>query len=117
MVFGWVQDDGATNAGPAALFPDEESMKVPIRNFAHALTDEDYQKLFSLYPAEDFEQDVANYDATKAESDPVAPVHWYRVSRILRDMLFTCSSIDFGFEMWKQSRALDQEFAGVRLCK
>lgn len=42
-------------------------------------------------------------------------VHWFRASRILRDMLFTCSSIDFGFESSKRSKANDDNFAGVRL--
>ena len=115
MVFGWTQDDGATNAGPAPLFTEEENMKVPIQNFAHALTDQDYSQLFSLYLASDFQQEVASYEARKTEADPVAPVHWFRVSRILRDVLFTCSSIDFGYEMSRQSRSLDPSFTGVRL--
>ncbi|ROW05794.1 hypothetical protein VMCG_05222 [Cytospora schulzeri] len=114
VVFGWTEDDGATNAGPAHLFQEEDSMKVPIRSFAHALTDEDYSRLFSLYPVADFEEEVARYEAIKTEADPVAPVHWFRVSRILRDMLFTCSSIDFGYEMSRQSRSLDPSFSGVR---
>lgn len=114
IVFGWTQDDGATNAGPAPLFEKEEDMKSPIRNFAHALTDEDYEHLFSLYPASDFEQEVRNYEARKGDSDPTAPVHYFRVSRIMRDLLFTCSSIDFGYEMWRQSKALDPSFSAVR---
>ncbi|KAI0505911.1 alpha/beta-hydrolase [Xylaria bambusicola] len=104
MVFGWVQDDGATNAGPAPLFQSEEDMKTPIRNFAHALTDDDYAKLFSLYPAKSFQEDVHNYEARKAEDDPDASVHYFRIARIMRDLLFTCSSIDFGFEIARQSQ-------------
>lgn len=115
IVLGWTQDDGATNAGPAPSFQTEEDMKGPIKNFAHALTDEDYEKLFSLYPAADFEQDVQNYEARKSESDPVAPVHYFRVARILRDLLFTCSSIDFGFHVSTQSRQENPGFPGVRL--
>lgn len=90
-------------------------MKAAILNFAHRFTEEDFSQLFSLYPASDFEQEVINYEAIKAESDPVAPVHWFRVSRMLRDILFTCSSIDFGFQMSKQSKTLDKDFQGVRL--
>lgn len=115
VVLGWTQDDGATNAGPAPSFQTEEDMKVPIKNFAHALTEEDYENLFSLYPAADFEQDVQNYEARKSESDPVAPVHYFRVARIMRDLLFTCSSIDFGFHVSKQSREQDPSFPGTRL--
>lgn len=104
-MLGWAQDDGATNAGPAALFPEEEDMKAAIRNFAHRLTEDDFGRLFALYPASDFEPDVASYEATRAAaSDPAAPVHWFRVARMLRDLLFTCSSIDFGYEMSRQSR-------------
>lgn len=114
IVFGWTQDDGATNTGPAPMFQTEEDMKTPIKSFAHSLTDDDYEELFSLYPASDFEQEVYNYEARKSDSDPVAPVHWFRVARIMRDLLFTCSSIDFGFEVWKQSKALDPMFPGVR---
>lgn len=115
IVLGWTQDDGATNAGPAPAFQTEEDMKYPIRKFAHALTDEDYERLFSLYPASDFEQDVRNYEARKSESDPVAPVHYFRISRIMRDLLFTCSSIDFAFEISRQSKQQDHSFPGVRL--
>lgn len=114
-MLGWTQEDGATNAGPASAIPDEASIQNPMLGFFHGLTDEDYRQLFDLYPASDFEQEVANYEATKIDSDPDAPVHWFRASRILRDMLFTCSSIDFGYEMHKQSRALNPDFPGVRL--
>ncbi|KAI0169932.1 Alpha/Beta hydrolase protein [Hypoxylon sp. FL1284] len=107
MVFGWTQDDGAMNAGLAPTFQTEEDMKTPIKNFAHALTDEDFEKLFALYPPSDFEQDVRNYEARKQKSDPDAPVHYFRVARIMRDLLFTCSSIDFGYEVWHQSTRLE----------
>ncbi|RWA10711.1 hypothetical protein EKO27_g4386 [Xylaria grammica] len=85
----------------------EEDMKIPIKIFAHALTDEDYERLFSLYPDGDFKADVHNYEARKAEGDPAAPVHYFRIARIMRDLLFTCSSIGFGFEMGRQSLAVD----------
>ncbi|KAK7756217.1 hypothetical protein SLS62_001810 [Diatrype stigma] len=114
IVFGWTQDDGATNAGPAPMFQTEEDMKTPIKSFAHALSDDDYEHLFALYPASDFEPAVRAYEARKSDSDPVAPVHWFRVSRIMRDLLFTCSAIDFGFEVSRQSKAQDPTFPGVR---
>lgn len=90
-------------------------MKTPIKNFAHALTNRDYERLFALYPVSDFEQDVQNYDARKSKTDPVVSVHYFRVSRILRDMMFTCSSIDFGSELSRQSKAENPSFPGVRL--
>ncbi|KAI4861913.1 Alpha/Beta hydrolase protein [Hypoxylon rubiginosum] len=115
MVFGWAQDDGATNAGLAPTFQKEDDMKAPIKGFAHALTDADYEELFSHYPASDFEEEVESYESRRGESDPVAPVHYFRVSRILRDILFTCSSVQFGYEMSRQSKALDVNYPGVRL--
>lgn len=115
IVLGWTQDDGATNVGPAPAFQAEEDMKAPIKNFAHALTDEDYEHLFSLYPAANFEQDVRNYEARKSEADPAAPVHYFRIARIMRDLLFTCSSIDFGYHVSWQSKQKDPSFPGVRL--
>lgn len=115
LVLGWTQDDGATNAGPAPAFQTEEDMKAPIKNFAHALTDEDYEHLFSLYPAADFEQDVRNYEVRKGESDPDAPVHYFRIARMMRDLLFTCSSLDFGYHVSRQSKQRDPGFPGVRL--
>jgi hypothetical protein len=71
--------------------------------------------LLSHYDPADFEDDVKNYEARKADNDPVISVHYFRLSRILRDLLFTCSSIDYGFEISKQSRAENPNFAGVRL--
>lgn len=79
---------------------------MSIRRFMHALTDEDYAQLFAHYPAADFEPELARYEASRGESDPVVPVHWFRASRILRDLLFTCSSIDFGHEMARRRSAL-----------
>lgn len=115
LVLGWTQDDGATNAGPTSNFPDEDSIKTPLQSFFHALTDDDYRELFALYPASDFELELANYEATKSDSDPDVPIHWFRASRIVRDMLFTCSSLDFALEMTKHSRTLNTSYAGARL--
>ncbi|KAF2826767.1 alpha/beta-hydrolase [Ophiobolus disseminans] len=115
IVFGWTQDDGAMNAGPAYLTKDEDAMKSAIKNFASALNDKDFDKLFSLYTAADFESRMRSYELTKDEGDPIVPVHYFRLSQILRDMLFTCSSIDFGYEMRKHSLARGREDSGVRL--
>ncbi|OTA61481.1 alpha/beta-hydrolase [Hypoxylon sp. EC38] len=115
MIFGWTHDDASVNAAPGIGYHTEEDMKRAIKPWAHALTDDDYEDIFSLYPASDFEEEFSNYEARKKESDPVIPIHFYRVSRILRDILFTCSSINFGFEMSRQSKALDPNFPGVRL--
>ncbi|KAK8054437.1 alpha/beta-hydrolase [Apiospora phragmitis] len=101
MVFSWTHDDGATNAGLPTSFKTEADIKTPIQSFA-ALTDEDYASLFALYPASDFEVEVANYEARKGrgQNGPATSVHYFRAARILRDL---------------PSKALDPSFAGVRM--
>ncbi|KAK8012240.1 hypothetical protein PG991_009615 [Apiospora marii] len=115
MVFGWTHDDGATNAGLPTTLKTQDDIKTPIKKFAHALTDEDYATLFALYPASDFAAEVAIYEARKSANDPVISVHYFRAARILRELLYTCSSLDFGAEMTSQSRVLDPAFPGVRM--
>ncbi|KAK8085107.1 hypothetical protein PG997_006378 [Apiospora hydei] len=103
IALGWTHDDGATNAGPATDFQTEADIQTAIRHFAHALTDDDYAALFALYPASDFAVEVHSYEARKAAADPAVEVHYFRAARILRDLLFTCSSLDFASEMSKPS--------------
>lgn len=112
MVFGWAQDDGAMNAGPAQLIQTEEDMVAPIQRFAKRLTTSDFTELFSHYPVADFEETVANYEAQKEAADPEVSVHFFRLARIIRDLLFTCSSIDFSYEISKQAKP---SFSGTRL--
>jgi hypothetical protein len=115
IVYGWTQDDGAMNAGPAHLIQTEEDMKPAIKNFASTLSDEDFSQLFSLYTELDFQDRVSNYERTKEENDPEVSVHYFRLAQILRDLLFTCSSIEFGFEMSRQSHDIGSDSQGVRL--
>lgn len=103
------------NAGSAQLIQKEEDMIPVIKGFAHALSNADLSHLFSLYDAIDFDDDVKNYEAEKDDGDPTVSVHFFRLSRILRDLLFTCSSIDFGSEMSKQSQATNMQHSGVYL--
>jgi hypothetical protein len=114
-VLGWTQDDGALNAGPAQLVENEDDMIPIIRSFAHALSDDDLSRMFSLYATTDFDDDVKNYEAEKDDGEPTVSVHFFRLSRILRDLLFTCSSIDFGYEMSKQSQSTNMQHSGVYL--
>ncbi|EPE31992.1 alpha/beta-Hydrolase [Glarea lozoyensis ATCC 20868] len=113
IVFGWTQNDGAINAGPAHLIQTEEDMIMPIKAFAHALTNEQLKTLFSLYPVESFEVELQNY---KTQSPGVeVTVHYFRLSRILRDLLFTCSSLEFGYQMFSQTRTTSNpNFNNVR---
>ncbi|KAI0477365.1 alpha/beta-hydrolase [Xylariaceae sp. FL0804] len=115
IVYGWAHDDGSASATPASNYQTDEDMKDAFKPFAHALTDQDYRELFSLYPAAAFELEHKAYESHKTESDPVAPINFFRVSRMLRDILFSCSSIGFGYEMSRQSKELNEAFPGVRL--
>ncbi len=63
------------NAGSAQLYTNEDDIKNAIQGFAHALTDQDYGKIFSLYPSSEFEEDVASYNAEKGKLDPEVSVH------------------------------------------
>ncbi|KAI0135021.1 Alpha/Beta hydrolase protein [Daldinia grandis] len=115
MIFGWAQDDGAANVESATAIQREEDMKNLMKKFSHSLTDEDYEALFSHYPPSAFEEDLHNYEARRGDSDPVMSIHYFRVSRILRDILFTCPSIDFGYAISRHSIAVNPMFSGVRL--
>ncbi|CCC12658.1 hypothetical protein SMACR_05619 [Sordaria macrospora] len=116
-ILSWAQDDGATNAGPAPLFVSEESMIPALTSFlGHSiLSPSDISTLFSLYPESDFLEEYQSYLSRKSDTDPEAPIHYFRISRILRDILFTCSSIDFGHHLSRASYSEDPDFAGVRL--
>lgn len=104
MIFGWTQDDGAMNAGPGHLIQREEDMVESLKKFSQALTADHLSKIFSLYPVTSFQQELSNYQARKTAQGPEISVHFFRLSRILRDLLFTCSSINYGYEMAKQTR-------------
>lgn len=95
VVFGWTQDNGAMNAGPAHLIIDEDAMAALLRTFAPSLNQDDLRTLFSLYLAADFEPRLYDYNLNKQPGDPEVLVHFFRLSQILRDLLFTCSSLDF----------------------
>jgi hypothetical protein len=90
-------------------------MVNPIKAFASGLSREQMSELFSNYEAGDFRYELDNYEARKEPSDPTVSIHFFRLSRILRDMLFTCSSINFGLAMEKQSKALDNDFPGIHV--
>ena len=90
-------------------------MILPIKGFASGLSTKQMSDLFSHYKPEDFRYELENYEARKESTDPTVSIHFFRLSRILRDMLFTCSSINFGHAVAKQSRVLDSNFPGVCL--
>lgn len=87
----------------------------PIKGFASGLSTKQMSDLFSHYKPDDFRYELENYEARKGITDPTVSIHFFQLSRILRDMLFTCSSINFGHAMAKQSRVLDSSFPGVHL--
>lgn len=103
------------NAGPAHLVQDEEAIISGIKKFTSSLDDADFDKFLQLYSEDDLKPRVDSYNAAKEASNPDVSVHFYRLSQILRDMLFTCSSIDFASEMNKQSQHVNPNFPGTRL--
>jgi hypothetical protein len=104
-VYAWTQDDGALNCGPAHLIQTEEYMKAPILSFASSSTKENLATLFSLYTAADIEDRVVCYESSQKKDNPEESVHYFRLSQILRDLLFTCSSIDFGYYVAKHAKS------------
>jgi carboxylesterase type B len=86
-----------------------------IKRFASDLTDEDLSDIFALYTPDDFHSRLIEYEAAKSEDDSVVYVHYFRLARILRDLLFTCSSIDLGLKICKQSRQADFKPSNVWL--
>lgn len=116
MILGWTQDDGAVNVGIGHLIQNEEDMATRVRSFANSISMDQLSDLFSLYPPSSFQEELHNYEARKNPADPSVTVHYFRIARILRDMLFTCSSIDFGYQMVKHtSLSIDPDFTEVRL--
>jgi hypothetical protein len=103
MVFGWTQDDGVTNDGPPHVIQAESDVIAPIRRFAPLPEPTDFDAFFRHYPASDFEQNVVNYEAFKDAIDPTVSVHFFRLARTLRDILFTYPSINFGADMIRQT--------------
>ncbi|KAL9049516.1 MAG: hypothetical protein Q9162_007187 [Coniocarpon cinnabarinum] len=101
---GWTEDDDGMNAGSAPMINSEEAMKPSITKFAPGLEADQLSQLLSLYPLADFEEDVRNYDARRGADDPPISAHYYAAARILRDMLFTCSSFEFTYQAMKQAR-------------
>jgi carboxylesterase type B len=108
MVIGWTQDDGSANVPPPSMVQTEDDIIPTLKMYAYALAPEQLSMLFLLYPAE-------GYEARKAPGGPTVSVHWFRIARIARDLLFTCSSIDMCYQMIKQTRESgDKAFDGVR---
>ncbi|KAI1120389.1 alpha/beta-hydrolase [Nemania abortiva] len=115
IVFGWAHDDGSGTAIPASLYKSDDDLKGAFKPFTHELTDDDFKKYFSLYPSSDFETELTHYELNKKEGDESVPIHFFRLSKMLRDLLFSCSSIAFGYEMSRQSKEINPNFPGVRL--
>lgn len=115
MILGWTQDDGAMNVGPGHLIQTEDDMINTLKSFV-VLSTKQLSTLFSLYRSDEFQEELDNYNGHKGPGDPEISIHYFRISRILRDMLFTCSSIDFGRQMTQQTRAAgDHDFSSIRL--
>jgi hypothetical protein len=90
-------------------------MIPPLKMLASSLSSDQVSRLFAHYNSIDFIGDVENYDLRRKQNDPVVSVHWFRIARILRDLLFTCPSIEFGHYMATHTDSGDANYPGVRL--
>ncbi|KAF2260318.1 hypothetical protein CC78DRAFT_584992 [Lojkania enalia] len=70
----------------------EDDVIKPIQDFVHALNIEELSTLFSRANT------IHLFQCTSSDS------------LILHDLLFTCSSVDFGYEIFKNSRAMNSSF-------
>ncbi|TGO81863.1 hypothetical protein BPOR_0992g00020 [Botrytis porri] len=104
------------NVDPGHLIQTEEDMITSIKSLVHAMTTVQYAELFDLYPAPDFEEELTNYISQKFAEDPDISVSLFSRFPHLERLLFTCSSIDFGYHMieWTQ-QTLNPTSTGVRL--
>jgi hypothetical protein len=80
--------------GPANLVTSEEDMIAAISVWTRGLTPSEMSALFELYPAEDFASTKTKFQLAHPGSLLIS-IHWFRLSQIMRDVLFTCPSIDF----------------------
>lgn len=93
-MMGWTQNDGSMQVAPPNLVTTEEEMIPTIKQWVYGIDQSQISQLFNLYPAPDFEDEKIAFEAAHPASPGVA-VHWFRLSQMMRDILFTCPSIDF----------------------
>lgn len=117
-ILGYTENDGSMNAGPTGPVNSDKGVLKPLSNFAASLSTEQLLDLFAMYPASGFQQEAADYESTKAKEDPSVSPHWFRLSRILRDLLFVCPAIEYTYQMYKHTRGQSAEtrnFDSVRM--
>jgi hypothetical protein len=73
------------------LTKDEAAMKTALKVFASSLSDQEYDDLFELCSMADFDDRASAYEISKESNESRAPVHYFRLAQILRDLFFTCS--------------------------
>ena len=69
--------------------------------------------MLSLYPASDFNAEATVYNQGKSESDTLT-AQFFRLSRIVRDLIFTCPSFDFAHQLLKHP-PIGRDFSSVRV--
>ena len=104
-------------AGPAPMIHSEDAMIPSIKRYATGLNADQVSKLLSLCPLADFEDDVRLYDSRRGVDDPPVSAHFYAAARILRDVLFSCSSFVFTYQAMKHARMdpTHKSFNNVRM--
>jgi hypothetical protein len=92
------------DAGPAQrLNEDQYTLRIIKRVFGRSSI-EPIPGLLVHHKADDPTHDVEIYQRNKAPTAPQVSGHHFRFSSIPKHVLFTCPSIDSGFEMIKHSQ-------------
>ena len=92
VIFFWNEDDGSQFL-PSSINSEAAVEAFFSRQFSNSTRDQ----LLSLYPVEDFEAQA------KVLKNSTITAQYYRASRIQRDYLFTCPSLNLTYEFSQQS--------------
>ncbi|KAF2000731.1 alpha/beta-hydrolase [Amniculicola lignicola CBS 123094] len=113
IVLGWTKDDGTMMSGPPS--PSWEEAEAVIKQYAHTLTPSDLKYLARYYSPGPASEDFRNYHHAFGTSAPPVTVTWFRLVKIIRDLLFTCSSLDFAYVNTAYSLFAGPDYPGARL--
>lgn len=97
VILGWNTNDGSIFT-PPSISNDSDVASFMTSN-PPFLSNATINHFLTLYPAVDFEHEVIPNDTVN--------VHWYRASRIFRDIEFVCPSVDLGYNVMKYNKHVD----------
>lgn len=95
-IASWTQNDGTMISLPPNEVTDDLGVIKSISALHGMLAPEFLERLMSLYPVKDFE------DQARSTGHPES-AQYFRAARIQRDITLTCPAIDFTFNVYKHS--------------